>query len=131
MPDHDHQSRSTLESPLDECTEASGSHEASLDNRVSACERLVDEAVEKGWSAKVLANALKELGLKAIEATDYLEELGQRLEIRRAKARDPGSPHHEPPLEVMSSFSSEKNSFLSTWVTATFFIHSFIHSFIH
>ena len=36
-----------------------------------------------------------------------------------------------PFSNIMSSFSSEKNSFLSTRVTATFFIHSFIHSFIH
>ena len=41
------------------------------------------------------------------------------------------APHYQPqPSQrtVMSSFSSEKNSFLSTRVTATFFIHSLIDS---
>ena len=64
------------------------------------CEKLVDEAVEKSWSPRALGNALKDLGLRAVEAVDYIEELGQRLEIHRAKARDPGSPAHEPTADV-------------------------------
>ena len=96
MPDHDYQSRSTLESPVGGSAGTSGSHEASFQDRVSACERLVDEAVEKNWSTTVLGTALKELGLRAVEAADYVEELTQRLEIRRGKARDPGSPVREP-----------------------------------
>ena len=98
MPDHEPQSQSTLESSIGATggsTEASGSVATHFDDRVSACEKLVDEAVEKGWSASVLAEALKGLGLKAVEASDYFEELNQRLEIRRAKARDSHSPTHD------------------------------------
>lgn len=97
MPDHDPNTPSTIDNTAGGSAEAASSNEAPLSDRVSACERLVDEAVEKGWSATVLANALKELGLKAIEAIDYIEELGQRLEIRRGKAADKGSPPHDPP----------------------------------
>ena len=103
MPDqHDHQSQSTLESVTGATSgsaEATGSVTAPFDDRVSACEKLVDEAVEKGWSADELADALKHLGLKAAEAVDYIEELGQRLEIRRGKARIPGSPPLDPPAD--------------------------------
>jgi hypothetical protein len=59
------------------------------------CEKLVDDAVERDIPATVLADSLKELGLKAIEAMDYIEEFNQRIAIRRSKARVPGSPHHE------------------------------------
>jgi hypothetical protein len=99
MPEHDHHSQSTYDTTSGSA-EASGSNEALFDNRVSACEKLVDEAVEKNWSATELADALKELGIRAVEAVDYIEELAQRLEIRRAKARDPESPPHEPPVEA-------------------------------
>lgn len=103
MPDHEHQSPSTLESANGASggsTDASGSATSPLDDRVSACEKLVDEAVEKGWTPSVLADALKELGLKAGEAIDYIEELNQRLEIRRVKARDSRSPPHDPSAET-------------------------------
>jgi hypothetical protein len=73
----------------------SNSTDASIDNRVTACEKLVDDAVEKDIPATVLADSLKELGLKAIEAVDYLDEFNQRIAIRRSKARVPGSPPHE------------------------------------
>ena len=102
MPDHEHQSQSTLESATgatSNSTEASGSVATPFDDRVSACEKLVDEAVEKGWSSDVLADALKQLGLKAAEAVDYIDELSQRLEIRHAKARNPGSPSIDLPAE--------------------------------
>ena len=96
MPD-DVNSQTTAESATGGSAEASSSNEPFFGDRIAACERLVDEAVEKGWPATVLADALKELGLKAIEAVDYIEELGQRLEIRRGKARDQGSPPHDHP----------------------------------
>ena len=94
MPDHD-DSNSTLESP----TEASGSSESSVNSRVLACGKLVDEALEKGWAASSLADALKELGLRAIEAIDYIEEFNQRMAIRHSKAKQPGTPPHEPQVE--------------------------------
>ena len=44
------------------------------------------------------------------DAVDYLDELAQRLEIRHAKARDPGSPEHEQvsrPMIIMKHRQSE------------------------
>jgi hypothetical protein len=102
MPDHEARSQAIVESTTVGSAEASGSNTASIEDRVAACERLVDEAVERNWPATALADALKELGLKAVEAIDYIEELKQRLEIRHAKARDPGSPlHGNPSLEPL------------------------------
>ena len=104
MPEHDHPSQSTLARATGESAGPSGfsinEEPSSLDIQASACDRLVDEAVEKGWSATALADALKEVGLKATEAVDYLEELAQRLEIRHVKARDPGSPNHNCVSEI-------------------------------
>ena len=99
MPDHDLHSQTTIESTSGGSGEASGSNEAIFNNRVSACEKLVDEAVEKNWSAILLADRLEALGLKAVEAVDYIEELGQRLEIRRGKVRDQGSLPPDPAAE--------------------------------
>ncbi|KAF8797569.1 hypothetical protein BYT27DRAFT_7125244 [Phlegmacium glaucopus] len=64
----------------------------SIDARTTACERLVEDAVERDLSAAVLADSLKDLGLKAIEAIDYIDEFKQRVEIRRSKARKRNSP---------------------------------------
>ena len=73
------------------------SAEETIDSRVAACGKLVDDAVEKGLSALVLAESLKELGLKAGEAVDYLEEFKQRVAIRCSKSRQSNSPSHNPP----------------------------------
>jgi hypothetical protein len=102
MPDPDVQSQSTLESITAGTAESSHStsSEAAVENRVAACERLVDEAVERNLPATVLADSLKELGLKAVEAADYIEELNQRVAIRRSKAKQRESPSHEPSSEV-------------------------------
>jgi hypothetical protein len=99
MPDHDQHSQSTFESVSAVSAEASAPINATLDNRISACEKLVDDAVENDWPPTQLADALKDLGLRAAEAIDYIDELNQRQEIRRAKARDPGSPVREPAAE--------------------------------
>ena len=69
--------------------------EASVSARSAACEKLVDEAIENDWGATMLGDNLKALGLKAIEAYDYIQEYAQRMDIRRAKARQPNSPPHE------------------------------------
>ncbi|KAF8805359.1 hypothetical protein BYT27DRAFT_7258470 [Phlegmacium glaucopus] len=66
----------------------------SIDARTTACERLVEDAVERDLSAAVLADSLKDLGLKAIEAIDYIDEFKQRVEIQRSKARKRNSPPH-------------------------------------
>jgi hypothetical protein len=99
MSEHDVLSQSTFESTTARSGEASGSgtNDAATDSRIAICEKLVDEAVEREWPATTLADALKDLGLKAIEAVDYLDELKQRLEIRRSKARRPETPPHQPP----------------------------------
>ena len=66
MPEHDIQFQGTPGSVTAESAEAScSSNTASFDNRVTACEKLVDEALEKNWTAAALADALKQLGLRA------------------------------------------------------------------
>jgi hypothetical protein len=77
-------------------TEATRSDGTSLAERVSACERFVDEAIERDMGATWLADSLKGIGLKAVEAIDYVEDYAQRMEIRRSKARQPDSPPGEP-----------------------------------
>ena len=92
MPECDAQSQSTLKSNTTRTAETSGSTNVSLDSRVSACEKLVEEAIEKDLPATTLADSLKELGLKAVEAIDYLKEFNQRVAIHHSKAKQPGTP---------------------------------------
>ena len=91
----DDRSQGNHESITAATAESSHSIDTSIDSRVSACEKLVDEAIEKDLPATVLADSLKELGLKAVEAVDYLEEFSQRIAIRRSKAKEPGTPPDE------------------------------------
>ena len=100
MSDHDGRSQGTLESPLSAGVVAGTSASASsIDNRLSACEKLVDEAVNKDLPATALADSLKELGLKAVEAIDYIEEFNQRVVIHRSKVRQPDAPLDIPLVE--------------------------------
>ena len=111
MPDDEVQSQSTFEGASGSTSgsiEASSSVVSPLEDRVTACEKLVNEAVENNWPASELADALKRFKLKAIEAVDYIEELGQRLEIRRAKARVSGSPPHDPLAESSSHVEDQE-----------------------
>ena len=55
--------------------------------------------MEKDLPAAVLTDPLKNLGLKAIEAIDYLEEFNQRVAIRRSKAKQSGSQQQDSPHE--------------------------------
>ena len=106
MTDHDEQSQGTLGTAE---TSGSGSHsdELSIDNRVSACQKLVDEAVEKDLPATALADSLKGLGLKAVEAVDYINEFNQRVALRRSKARQHDTPPRDPSSEPNSAQSQE------------------------
>jgi hypothetical protein len=79
MPDHDEQLQSTSGSITADTGEGSHSADASVAGRVSACERLVEEAIERDLSALALADSLKELGVKAVEAADYIDEFNQRV----------------------------------------------------
>jgi hypothetical protein len=100
MPVHVTHPQGAVESNTLTTAGTSSSTDSSMDSRVAACEKLVDEAVEKDLPASVLAESLKSLGLKAVEAADYLEEFGQRIAIRRSKAKQPGSPTRELSAEV-------------------------------
>ena len=100
MTDHDERSQATLESIHAGTAESSHTHDSSIvDSRVAACDRLVEEAIEKDLPATTLADSLKSLGLKASEAIDYLEEFNQRVAIRCSKARQHETPPREPPTE--------------------------------
>ena len=105
MTDHDDQSQQTAESNPTGSGETSNSVGTSIGSRLSACDRLVNEAIEKDLPATELADSLKELGLKAHEAIDYLEEFNQRIAIRRSKARQRDSPIHEPSDESANAQS--------------------------
>jgi hypothetical protein len=104
MPDQDVQSQGTNETNTVESNTTGTAitprpDEAAVDSRVATCERLLNEAVEKDLPATTFADFLKQLGLKAIEAIDYIEEYNQRLEIRRSKAKqhNPATVSSEPP----------------------------------
>ena len=113
MPEHDERSQSTFASVTQQSGEASGSgsNETATDDRVSMCERLVDEAVENSWPAAVLADVLKDLGIRASEAADYIAELEQRIEIRRSKARRSGTPphHDDPPADLRDHVDAQED----------------------
>ena len=74
MTDHDDHSQGTLESDPARTGEGSNTVGSTVDSRVAACKKLVDEAVEKDLPATELANSLKRVRLKAHEAMDYIEE---------------------------------------------------------
>ena len=101
MSDHNVASQSTLESQT-------SPSEATTASRVSACERLVDEAIERDMGATWLGDSLKAIGLRSVEARDYIEEYGQRMEIRRAKARQPDT-HEEPVTEAAEPVDEQGN----------------------
>ena len=64
MPEHDVHSQGTLDSNAAGTSESLHSNELSksVDSRVAACEKLVDEAVEQDLPPVVLADSLKTLG---------------------------------------------------------------------
>jgi len=95
MPEHDDQSQSTLNSATAATAEASHFVEVTIDSRASACNKLVENAVEKDIPATLLADSLKGIGLKAIEAVDYIDEFNQQVAIRCSKAKQPDSSPHE------------------------------------
>ena len=100
MPGRDGVSEGTLESAAAGTAGSSHSNELSVDSRVSACGRMVDDAVEKDLPATEFADSLKEFGLKAAEAVDYIDEFNQRIAIRRSKARQLDSSPREPPMDT-------------------------------
>ena len=57
------------------------------DNRVSICGRLVDEAIKNNWPATVLADILKDLGIRASGAADYIDELNQSKSVDEVVSR--------------------------------------------
>jgi hypothetical protein len=129
MPDNDARSQSTagnttsgtIETNAAGTAESSGSHDLPIDDRLSACERLVDEAVGKDLPATVLADSLKDFGLKAIEAIDYLEEFNQRVAIRRSKAKQSESQQqdrsHESPGPVHDQDDRDKAVDEAAWAS--------------
>ena len=89
MADDHAPSQGTIDSIVSGTIENSNSNNTTLNNRVSACEKLVEDAIEKNLSVSVLAESLKDLGLKAGEAVDYIDEFNQRVAMQRSK---PGNP---------------------------------------
>lgn len=119
----DHDGQSTLEShpSTSGAAGSSRSNVPSIDSRLLACEKLVDEAVDKDLPATALADSLKGLGLKALEAIDYIDEFNQRVAIRRSKARQrdtpPGSPSAEESNPVQDRGERDKAVDEAAWAS--------------
>jgi hypothetical protein len=96
MAEHDAPSQGSAESITSEIAGTSHTIDATLNSRISACEKLVDDAIEKDLSALALAKFLKELGLEAGEAVDYIDGFNQHVAIRYSKACQPDSPTSNP-----------------------------------
>ena len=75
MPDLDEHSQSTAESTM--ARTSSNSNDIPILSKVAVCEKLVDNAIERDLPATALADSLKELGIRANEAIDYIEEFNQ------------------------------------------------------
>jgi hypothetical protein len=75
----------------------SSATEPSIVSHLSACERLVDKAIEKELPATILADSLKGLRLKAFEAIDYLKEFNQQLAICHSKTKQCDTSSGDPP----------------------------------
>jgi hypothetical protein len=86
MTEHDAPSHGSAESITSGIAKTSHTIDATLNSCISACEKLVNDAVKKGLSALALAESLKELRLKAREAIDYIDEFNQCVAIRYSKA---------------------------------------------
>ena len=96
MAEHDIPSQGIGEGTASGTADTLHFNELSVDSRVSACKRLVEDVVEKGLSPLALADSLKVLRLKAGEAVDYLDEFKQRVTVWNFKGRESDSPSHEP-----------------------------------
>jgi hypothetical protein len=105
---HDH-SQSSLGSAVASSSVTSPTDESSNASRIAASEKFVDEAIERDMGATWLSDSLKGIGLKAVEAYDYIQEYAQRMEIRRSKARQPGSPLQEPPAEASEHVDEQED----------------------
>jgi hypothetical protein len=67
MSDRNEASQSTLESRIGPSASTT-SMDSSIASQVSACERLVDEAIERDMGATWLGDSLKAIGVKSVEA---------------------------------------------------------------
>ncbi|KAG6906975.1 hypothetical protein DXG01_011140 [Tephrocybe rancida] len=74
----------------------------SVESRVAACDKLVNNAVEGVLSAIALTDSLKNLGLTAIKASDYINKYKQRLKVRQGKTRASKPPSRVPTPKGLS-----------------------------
>ena len=86
MPNHNAHSQSTLESTNIRTSETSIPTKTSVEMHNLACDKLIEEAVDNNLPASTLLDGLKELGLKASEAVDYITEFNQHITILHSKA---------------------------------------------
>ncbi|KAG6805087.1 hypothetical protein H0H92_000765, partial [Tricholoma furcatifolium] len=55
--------------------------------RVNAAQKLIDDAIESHMEPEEFTRALRDIGISPNEATDYVDELEQRIRIRNEKAK--------------------------------------------
>jgi hypothetical protein len=91
MAKHNAPSQGSAKSIISGIAETSHTIDATLNSHISVCEKLVNDAIKKGLSALALAESLKELGLKAREAVNYIDGFNQCVAIRYSKAGQPDS----------------------------------------
>ncbi|KAG6883020.1 hypothetical protein C0993_008251 [Termitomyces sp. T159_Od127] len=65
-------------------------------DRAMVCQKLIDDAVNGKILVPEFIQALRELGLNAAEAQDHVDKVLQRIELRRAKARNQNPVTCEP-----------------------------------
>ena len=81
----------TIDSLTTRTANSSGSIRMTVDDRLLACGKAVDDAIGRDLPASMLADTLKSFGLKASEAVDYLDEFNQRIAIRGSKEKQQAS----------------------------------------
>ncbi|KAG6825096.1 hypothetical protein H0H92_004708, partial [Tricholoma furcatifolium] len=66
--------------------------------RANSARSLIDKAVESSMPSDEFAESLRELGLSANEAVEYVEEFQQRIRIRHEKSKEfEAGPRDETP----------------------------------
>lgn len=81
-------------SPAPMPDEPSGIEQVSI--QAEKAQKLVDDAVEGIISCQELAESLRDVGITAGQAEDYVDEYNQRIELRKAKSRRPNSLSPQP-----------------------------------
>ncbi|KAG5724681.1 hypothetical protein E4T56_gene3738 [Termitomyces sp. T112] len=79
-----------------------------------ACQKLVDDTVERKLSVSELIQLLRDYGLNAAEAHNHVEEAQQRIHLQIAKSRQPNLPSQAAWEALRAKFEQAATSSVST-----------------